>query len=54
MTAGVGPVRIDGPTPEWTVLLSHTQTCLVPPTTHGYSIDTQGSGEVLISPLQGY
>lgn len=45
---------LHGPTPEWTVTLGYTQTCLVPPTDQEYTIDTQGSGELLLSPLQGY
>jgi len=54
VTASTGPCRLSGLTPEWAVTLGYTQTCLVPPIDREYTIDMQGSGEVLISPLAGY
>ncbi len=53
VTASGGNCRITGPTPEWSLDLGYTFSCLVPPTDTPYMIDTQGSGEALISPLQG-
>ena len=42
-----------GPGSEWNISLGYTFSCLIPPTPQPYAIDTQGSGEVLVSPLQG-
>lgn len=53
VTATKGDVRLIGPTPEWDVKLGYSFSCLVPATRQGYAIDTDGSGEVLISPLKG-
>jgi mannose-6-phosphate isomerase len=53
VTASGGDCRIAGPGPGWNLDLGHTFSCLVPPTDRPYTIDTQGSGEVLISPVQG-
>ena len=53
VTASGGDCRISGPTSEWSINLGYSFTCLVPPTTRPYVIDTQGSGEVLISPVEG-
>ncbi len=53
VTASGGNCRIAGQGPEWNINLGYSFSCLVPPTTRPYTIDTQGSGEVLISPLQG-
>jgi len=50
VTASAGACRLSGPTPEWMVQLSYTQTILVPPTKQPYTIEA-GGGEVLISPL---
>jgi len=54
LTASGGNCRISGPRSEWDIELRYTFTCLVPPTDKPYTIDTQGSGEILISPLTGY
>lgn len=51
VTACKGPLSISGPTPDWSIELPYSFTCLVPPTEHPYTIDSHGSGEVLISPL---
>ena len=53
LTASGGNCRVSGPTPEWETDLGYTFSCLVPPIAEPYTIDTQGSGEVLISPLKG-
>lgn len=52
VTATKGDVRITGATPEWDITLGYSFTCLVPATEQGYAVDTDGSGEVLISPLK--
>jgi len=51
ITASTGPCRLSGPTPDWSVSLDYTATCLAPPTDGPYTIET--GGEVLISPLEG-
>ena len=53
LTASRGNCRVSGPTPEWETDLGYTFSCLVPPIAEPYTIDTQGSGELLISPLKG-
>jgi mannose-6-phosphate isomerase len=53
VTASGGNCRIAGPGPEWGIDLGYSFTCLVPPAEKPYTIDTQGSGEVLISPVEG-
>ncbi len=52
VTATMGKCAIKGPRNEWNIELPYTATCLVPATNETYTIDTRGSGEVLISPLQ--
>ncbi len=52
VTATMGDVRISGPSDDWNVTLRHSFTCLMPPVDQPYTIDTQGSGEVLITPLK--
>lgn len=52
VTATRGACRLSGPTGEWNVELGHTFTCLVPAGDRTYTIDTNGAGEVLISPLK--
>ena len=52
VTATRGEIALSGPTPDWNVNLGYTFTCLAPPTDKPYTIDTRGSGEVLISPLK--
>lgn len=52
VTATMGDVRISGPSEEWNVTLGHSFTCLVPPVSAEYGIDTLGSGEVLITSLK--
>lgn len=52
VTASMGNVRISGPRAEWDVTLRHSFTSLVPPVSQAYTIDTMGSGEVLITPLK--
>jgi len=51
VTATMGDCAVTGPTPDWRMTLKHSFTCLVPPTSSPYTVDTQGSGEALISPL---
>lgn len=51
ITATMGDCKISGPNSNWDITLKHTFTCLAPPTDEIYTIDTMGSGEVLISPL---
>ncbi|MCE5324374.1 class I mannose-6-phosphate isomerase [bacterium] len=53
LTASGGNCSISGANPQWNIDLRYTFSCLVPPTDKPYTIDTQGSGEVLISPLAG-
>jgi len=52
VTATMGDVYISGPTPEWNIKLKHSFTSLIPPVCWPYSIDTRGSGEVLITTLR--
>lgn len=52
VTATMGDCRLSGPTDEWDMILPYSFTCLVPATDRPYAIDTQGSSEVLISPLR--
>jgi len=52
VTATMGDCRISGDAPDWDIVLKHSFSCLVPPTDRPYTIDTLGSGEVLISPLR--
>lgn len=52
VTATMGDCVLSGPTADWDLTLKHSFTCLVPGGYHPYSIDTQGSGEVLITPLR--
>ena len=52
VTATMGDIKLSGPTPDWDILLKHSYTCLAPPTFQPYTIDTMGSGEVLITPLK--
>ncbi|MEI6915858.1 MAG: class I mannose-6-phosphate isomerase [Armatimonadota bacterium] len=51
ITAARGDVRITGPSDDWNMVLPYTFTCLAPRSDYAYTIDLQGSGEVLISPL---
>lgn len=52
VTATRGDCKISGPNDNWNVTLKYSFTCLVPRTIEPYVIDTNGSGEVLISPLK--
>ncbi|MCE5200373.1 MAG: type I phosphomannose isomerase catalytic subunit [Armatimonadota bacterium] len=52
VTATMGTCKLSGPTADWNITLKHSFTCLVPATTEPYTIDTCGSGDVLISPLK--
>lgn len=51
VTATMGDCRISGPSAAWDITLKHSFTCLVPPCSEPYQVDTLGSGEALISPL---
>lgn len=51
VTATMGDCRLAGPTSEWDITVGYSFTGLVPATGEPYTIDTLGSGEVLISPL---
>lgn len=51
VTASDGDLKISGPGRDWDIVLPYSFTCLVPPVSRAYSVDTQGSGEALISPL---
>lgn len=51
VTATMGDIRLSGNGADWDVALKHSFTCLVPACSEPYSIDTLGSGEALISPL---
>lgn len=53
VTATMGDVKISGPSADWDVTLKHSFSCLIPSTSEPYTIDTLGSGEVLITPLMG-
>ena len=50
VTAAGGDCGITGAGAEWTVALKHASTCLVPPTSKPYAIES--AGDVLISPLR--
>ncbi len=52
VTATMGDCALSGPTPDWDITLRQSFTCLVPSTSEPYAIDTNGGGEVLISPLR--
>jgi len=52
LTATSGDVAISGPGPNWNITLEHSFTCLAPVSDHAYTVDTQGSGEVLITALR--
>ena len=52
VTATKGKLKLSGPNELWNVELGYSFTCLAPATSEGYSIDTCGSGEVLIAPLK--
>ncbi len=52
VTATMGDCKLSGPNAGWNVLLKHSFTALVGPVDEPYTIDTCGSGEVLISPLR--
>lgn len=52
VTATKGECRLSGPTGDWSITLGYSFSCLAPATTIPYVIDTQGGGEVLISPLK--
>ncbi len=52
VTATRGNCRLSGADSNWSIELKYSFTCLVPGTSKPYTIDTQGSGEVLISPLR--
>ncbi|MCL5104122.1 MAG: class I mannose-6-phosphate isomerase [Armatimonadetes bacterium] len=52
VTATMGDCALSGPSPDWSVVLRRSYTCLVPATATAYTIDADG-GEVLISPLKG-
>ena len=52
VTATKGACSISGSAADWNVELGYTFTCLIPAGSHGYTIDTNGGGEVLISPLK--
>ena len=51
VTATMGDCSIAGAGENWNIRLKHSFTCLVPPTSDPYTIDTHGSNEVLITPL---
>lgn len=51
VTATRAPLTISGPTDDWSIALGYTFTCLIPPSTLPYTIDTGDGGEALISPL---
>jgi hypothetical protein len=50
VTAAGGDCRISGPGADWNVALRRASTCLVPPTSAPYAIES--SAELLISPLR--
>jgi len=52
VTATMGDCKLSGPNADWDITLKHSFTCLVPATTQSYTINTCGSGEVLITPLK--
>ena len=52
VTAIMGDCKLAGPTSDWDISLNYSFTCLIPVTSRPYTIDTLGSGEVLISPLE--
>ena len=52
VTATMGDCRLTGPTPDWDITLGYSFTCLVPAVSRPYTIDTLGSGEVLVAPLE--
>ncbi len=52
VTATRGHCRLSGPNQDWDIELKHTFTCVAPATDEPYLIDTQGSGEALVSPLR--
>lgn len=52
VTATKGDIALSGPTRDWHVRLGFSFTSLLPPTDESYTIDTDGSGEALISPLR--
>jgi len=52
VTATMSDCAIIGPTPDWNIKLKQSFTCLVPPTSEPYEIDTGTGGEVLITPLK--
>lgn len=53
VTATRGECKLGGPTSDWDVKLGYSFTCVVPAGAKNYTINTCGSGEVLISPLRG-
>ena len=52
VTATRGDIALSGPTNDWEIKVGFSFTSLVPATDQPYTIDTLGSGEVLISPLR--
>ncbi len=52
ITATMGDVKLSGPGADWDITIKHSFTALLPSTVEPYSIDTLGSGEVLITPLR--
>ena len=52
LTATMGDCKLTGPNEDWNITLKHSFTCLVPATSQAYTINTCGSGEVLITPLK--
>jgi hypothetical protein len=51
VTATMGDIHLTGPTSDWNITLKQSFTCLVPRTEQPYIIDTNGSGEALITTL---
>ena len=51
VTAAASDCAIGGPSSDWDITLGRASTCLVPPASGPYTIDT-GGGVVLISPLR--
>lgn len=52
ITATMGDIKIQSPSPDWNITLKHSFTCLIPAVSEPYIIDTHGSGEVLITSLK--
>lgn len=52
LTATMGDCTLKGPTAEWDIVLKHSYSCLIPAGHNPYTVDTQGSSEVLITLLK--